>query len=53
MSYIIDRRQNAKKKSTINRQRFLRRYRKHIKRAVDEAVNKRSITDLERGENIT
>jgi len=53
MSYIIDRRQNAKKKSTVNRQRFLRRYRKHIKRAVDEAVNKRSITDLERGENIT
>ena len=53
MSYIIDRRQNAKKKSTVNRQRFLRRYRKHIKRAVDEAVNSRSITDLERGESIS
>ncbi len=53
MSYIIDRRQNSKKKSTVNRQRFLRRYRKHIKRAVDEAVNSRSITDLERGEDIS
>ncbi|MDO6462097.1 YeaH/YhbH family protein [Granulosicoccaceae sp. 1_MG-2023] len=53
MSYIIDRRLNSKKKSTVNRQRFLRRYRKHIKRAVDQAVNSRSITDLERGEQIT
>ncbi len=53
MSYIIDRRQNAKKKSTVNRQRFLKRYKKHIKRAVDEAISQRSITDLERGESIT
>ncbi len=53
MSYIIDRRLNSKKKSTVNRQRFLRRYRKHIKKAVDEAVNSRSITDLERGESIS
>ncbi len=53
MSYIIDRRQNAKKKSTVNRQRFLRRYHKHIKRAVDEAVNNRSITDFEKGEDIS
>ena len=53
MSYIIDRRLNSKKKSTVNRQRFLRRYKKHIKRAVDQAVNSRSITDLDRGEQIT
>lgn len=53
MSYIIDRRLNSKKKSTVNRQRFLRRYKKHIKRAVDQAVNNRSITDLDRGEQIT
>jgi hypothetical protein len=31
----------------------LRRYRKHIKKAVTEAVNKRSITDIESGEKIT
>ncbi len=53
MSYIIDRRLNGKNKSMVNRQRFLRRYKSHIKRAVTEAVNKRSITDMERGERIS
>ena len=53
MSYIIDRRLNGKNKSTVNRQRFLERYRKHIKRSVEEAVNRRSITDMERGENVS
>jgi len=52
MSYIIDRRLNSKDKSAVNRQRFLKRYKKHIKRAVSDAVSKRSITDMERGENI-
>ena len=53
MNYVIDRRLNARNKSTVNRQRFLKRYRKQIKRAVDDAVNKRSITDLDRGEKIS
>ncbi len=53
MSYIVDRRLNAKNKSTVNRQRFLRRYRKHIKKAVSEAVTRRSITDIEKGEQIS
>ena len=53
MSYIVDRRLNGKNKSTVNRQRFLHRYRKHIKKAVDEAVTKRSITDLDSGESIS
>lgn len=53
MSYIIDRRLNGKNKSTVNRQRFLRRYRDHIKKSVSDAVNKRSITDMERGEKIS
>ena len=53
MSYIIDRRLNGKNKSMVNRQRFLRRYRNHIKKAVTDAVNKRSITDMERGEKIS
>lgn len=52
MSYIIDRRLNSKDKSAVNRQRFLKRYKKHIKRAVSDAVSKRSITDMERGESI-
>ncbi len=53
MGYLIDRRLNAKNKSAVNRQRFLRRYRKHIKKAVADAVSKRSITDIEKGEEIT
>ena len=50
---LIDRRLNAKHKSAVNRQRFLRRYRKHIKEAVADAVNKRSITDTDRGDEIS
>jgi len=53
MSYIVDRRLNAKNKSTVNRQRFLERYRKHIKKAVSDAVDSRSITDLDRGEEVS
>jgi len=53
MSYVIDRRLNGKNKSTVNRQRFLQRYRGHIKKAVEEAVGKRSITDMEHGEQIS
>ncbi len=53
MSYVIDRRMNGKNKSTVNRQRFLQRYRGHIKKAVEEAVGRRSITDMEHGEQIS
>ncbi|MBB3167277.1 YeaH/YhbH family protein [Simiduia aestuariiviva] len=53
MSYVVDRRLNGKNKSTVNRQRFLRRYRDHIKKAVSDAVNNRSITDVDRGEKIS
>ena len=53
MTYIVDRRLNSKNKSAVNRQRFLRRYRQHIKKAVSEAVTRRSITDIEHGEQIS
>lgn len=53
MSQLIDRRQNAGKKSTVNRQRFLRRYKNQIKRAVFDAVGKRSITEIDQGEQVT
>ncbi len=52
MSYIVDRRLNSKNKSAVNRQRFLHRYRKHIKKAVADAVDGRSITDMDRGEEV-
>ncbi|MGQ3891487.1 YeaH/YhbH family protein [Legionella sp. CNM-4043-24] len=53
MSQLIDRRQNAGKKSTVNRQRFLRRYKNQIKRAVSDAIGKRSITEIEQGEQVS
>ncbi|WP_210395594.1 YeaH/YhbH family protein [Motiliproteus sediminis] len=53
MSYIIDRRLNGKNKSSVNRQRFMRRYRQHIKRAVADAIKQRSITDLDSGSEVT
>jgi len=53
MSQLIDRRQNAGKKSTVNRQRFLRRFKKQIKHAVSDIVGKRSITGINKGEEIT
>lgn len=52
MSQIIDRRPNNKNKSAVNRQRFLRRFKEQIKHAVNEAANKRSIKDMDRGEKI-
>lgn len=53
MSYIIDRRLNGKHKSTVNRQRFLQRYRRHIRAAVNDAVGRRSIKEMELGERIS
>lgn len=53
MAHFIDRRLNSKGKSTVNRQRFLRRYKQQIKRAVSDAVGQRSVTDLETGEQIS
>ena len=53
MSFIIDRRLNSKKKSAVNRQRFLKRYRQQIKKAVADSLTKRSIQDLQKGEEIS
>ncbi len=53
MAHLIDRRSDSRNRSTVNRQRFLQRYRKHIRKAVSEAVGNRSITDVEQGEHIT
>ncbi|MFT5880106.1 MAG: uncharacterized sporulation protein YeaH/YhbH (DUF444 family) [Moritella sp.] len=52
MAHFIDRRLNGKNKSTVNRQRFMRRYKSQIKKAVSDAVNNRSIQDISSGENI-
>ena len=52
-SYIVDRRLNSKNKSTVNRQRFLKRYRKQIRKAVSDAVNERKLEDMDYGDNIS
>ncbi len=49
MSVIIDRRLNDRNKSAVNRERFLRRYKEHIQRSVQDMVAERSIRDMERG----
>ncbi len=49
MSVIIDRRLNDRNKSAVNRERFLRRYKEHIRRSVQDMVAERSIRDMERG----
>ena len=47
--HLIDRRLNGGNKSATNRQRFIRRYKEQLKRAVGDMVDKRSITDIDSG----
>ena len=53
MAHFIDRRLNGKNKSAVNRQRFIRRYKQQIKKAVSDAISNRSVTDISSGESIT
>ena len=50
---IIDRRLNPPGKSLANRQRFLRRAREQVVRAVRDAAAKRGIQDIEEGDKIS
>lgn len=50
---IIDRRLNDRNKSATNRQRFIRRYKSQLSRAVTDAVAERSITDIEQGADVS
>lgn len=52
MATFIDRRLDGKNKSSVNRQRFIRRFKGQIKKAVTEAMNGRSITDIDSGEKV-
>ncbi|WP_031571707.1 YeaH/YhbH family protein [Rheinheimera texasensis] len=53
MAHFIDRRLNGKNKSAVNRQRFIRRYKQQIKQAVSDAISKRSVTDIDKGESVS
>jgi len=52
LTQVIDRRLSGKNKSAVNRQRFIRRFKAQIKRAVADAVAGRSIVDIDNGEKI-
>ncbi|CAH2789492.1 MAG: UPF0229 protein YeaH [uncultured Caballeronia sp.] len=50
---IIDRRLAGKNKSIANRERFLRRVKNYIRRAMSDAVRDRSIKDIQSTQSIT
>lgn len=50
---IVDRRLNPKGKSLANRQRFLRRVREQVRRAVRESSGDRKIKDIDAGGDVT
>ncbi len=50
---IIDRRFDSKNKSAVNRQRFFRRFKAQIRKAVSDAISGRSITEIDNGENVS
>ena len=49
MSHLIDRRLNGRGKSTVNRERFLRRYKTQVRAAVKRMVGERKLADMDRG----
>jgi uncharacterized sporulation protein YeaH/YhbH (DUF444 family) len=53
VSQLVDRRLSGKNRSAVNRQRFLRRFKGQIRKAVADAVSGRGVADLERGEKIS
>ncbi len=53
MAQFVDRRLNPRDKSLGNRQRFLRRVRSEVKRAVDKAVSERAIADVGKGGSVS
>jgi uncharacterized protein len=53
MAQIVDRRLNGKNKSAVNRQKFLRRFHKQIKKSIENVISERSVTDLDKGETIS
>ncbi|GAA4326485.1 YeaH/YhbH family protein [Pigmentiphaga soli] len=53
MSSLIDRRLNGRNKSAVNRERFLRRYKQQIRRAVRDLVQERSMKEMDAGGDIS
>src|SRR5690606_82712 len=52
MLRIVDRRFDSRNRRSVNRSRFIRRFKAQIRQAVSDAVSRRGIRDLENGEKI-
>lgn len=52
MAHLIDRRLNDRGKSAVNRERFLRRYKKQVQDAVKKMIGERKLSDLEQGGDV-
>jgi uncharacterized protein len=53
MLKLIDRRLNGRNKSAVNRERFLRRYKEHVRHAVKDMIAERSIADMDKGGDVS
>src|SRR5579871_1357722 len=53
MSEIIDRRPNGRRKSAVNQQRFIKRYRAQVREAVGRAIASRRIDEVDRDASIS
>jgi uncharacterized sporulation protein YeaH/YhbH (DUF444 family) len=49
---ILDRRFDSKHKSSVNRSRFIKRFKGQIRKAVSEAIAERGVRDLDNGEKV-
>jgi len=52
MTHIVDRRFDSRNKSSVNRSRFIRRFRTEIRKAVSDVIDQGGIRDLEGGRRI-
>jgi hypothetical protein len=52
MIRIVDRRFDSKNKSSVNRSRFIRRFKAQIRKAVSDAIDKSGIRDVAEGKRI-
>lgn len=50
---IVDRRSDPPGRGAVNRERFIRRYKEDIKRAVDEEIGKRGIKEIGKGGKVS
>jgi uncharacterized sporulation protein YeaH/YhbH (DUF444 family) len=50
---VVDRRADPPGRSALNRERFIRRFKDEIKRAVDDEIDKRGIADVGKGSKIS